>query len=98
MMNSFQKIIVCLLDVEKDNSSSVLTRFQEFLEYEDVLFHLLRVLGKTCKSRRNASEKFLSNLIQVLEHVTMFETSDQEKSKLFCSGKQKCCAFRSSKY
>nr|CAG4634749.1 EOG090X04ZD [Alona affinis] len=88
-LDFLEKIITHLLDVEKE-SSPVLTRFQEFLEYEDVLFHLLRVLGKICKAKNDANDKFLTNLIQLLEHITIpnLAADDEEKSKLFCSDKQ----------
>ncbi len=67
-------------------STPLLTRFQEFLEYEDVLYYLLKVLGKILKSKKDIDERFLQNLIQLLEEITIHSTSDEEKSKLFCLG------------
>lgn len=78
-----------MLSLEKEGSP-VLTRFQEFLEYEDILLHLLRVLGKTLKIQSNIDEKFLRNLIYLLEHVTLHNSppKEEEKPKLFCSSKR----------
>ena len=81
-----------MLSLEKE-ATPVLTRFQEFLEYEDVLFHLLRVLGKLLKTQK-VDEKFLRNLICLMEHITLHDTADkeEEKTKLFCSSKKdNCC-------
>ena len=75
-----------MLSLEKE-ATPVLTRFQEFMEYEDILFHLLRVLGKILKGKSNVDEKFLKNLIYILEHITLHNSppKEEEKTKLFCS-------------
>nr|CAG4641647.1 EOG090X04ZD [Eurycercus lamellatus] len=87
-LDFLEKLIIHMLGLETD-AVPVLTRFQEFMEYEDVLFHLLRVLSKLLKSKQDVNEKFLRNLIQLLEHVTLHESvADEEKPKLFCSNKQ----------
>ena len=81
--------MVQMLNLETE-STPVLTRFQEFIEYEDVLFHLLRSLGSILKSKTDVTEKFLKNLIYLLEHLTLSDfkkTSNAEKQKLFCCGK-----------
>lgn len=79
-----------MLSLEKE-ASPVLTRFQEFMEYEDILFHLLRVLGKTFKTQSTIDEKFLRNLIYLLEHITLHDSpssKEEEKPKLYCSSKE----------
>ena len=70
----------------------VLTRFQEFIEYEDVLYNLLRVLGTILKSKVEEDENFLKNLVSVLEHITVNDNSNtpDEERKLFCLGKMFC--------
>lgn len=75
-----------MLSLEKE-AAPVLTRFQEFMEYEDILFHLLRVLGKVLKTKSNVDETFLKNLIHLLEHITLHESPPKEEEipKLFCS-------------
>jgi hypothetical protein len=67
----------------------VLTRFQEFIEYEDVLFYLLRVLGTILKSKAEEDESFLKNLVSLLEHITVndYSNTPDEERKLFCLGK-----------
>lgn len=83
-----QKLMVQMLNLESE-STPVLTRFQEFIEYEDVLFHLLRSLGGILKTKTDVSEKFLKNLIYLLEHITMSDfkkASNGDKQKLFCCG------------
>nr|CAG4650111.1 EOG090X04ZD [Sida crystallina] len=84
-----ENLVTKMLEL-KTETIPVLTRFQEFMEYEDVLYHLLRVLGIILKSKTDADEKFLKNLISVLEHVTLSSTmgTTDEKRKLFCSGKK----------
>ena len=82
--------MVQMLNLEME-STPVLTRFQEFIEYEDVLFHLLRVLDTILKAKTDVNEKFLKNLIYLLEHITLSDFSskkstDSNKQKLFCSG------------
>lgn len=83
-----QKLMVHMLSLERE-AAPVITRFQEFMEYEDVLFHLLRVLGKILKAQNNVDEKFLKNLIHILEHITLHNSplKEEEKTKLFCSSK-----------
>lgn len=78
-----------MLSLDSESTPAVLTRFQEFLEYEDLLFHLLRVLGKVLKAKSNVDETFLKNLIQLLEHVTIHDSNDEQKGKHFCSGMKK---------
>nr|CAG4649283.1 EOG090X04ZD [Scapholeberis mucronata]SVE93582.1 EOG090X04ZD [Scapholeberis mucronata] len=83
-LDLLEKLLVRMLTLEKE-ATSVLTRFQEFLEYEDVLFHLLRVLGKILKTQ-TMNEKYLKNLIYLMEHIILHDSSDkeEEKTKLFC--------------
>lgn len=72
----------------KNEATPVLTRFQEFMEYEDILFYLLSVLEKILKTKNSVDEKFLTNLVYLLEHITLPEkATDEEKSKLFCCSK-----------
>lgn len=81
--------MVQMLNLETE-TTPVLTRFQEFIEYEDVLFHLLRTLGSILKTKTDVNEKFLKNLICLLEHITLSDSkkpSDAEKQKLFCCSK-----------
>lgn len=81
--------MIKILDLEGEQALPVLTRFQEFIEYEDVLFHLLRVLGQILKNnKKDVDEKFLKNLMQLLEHVTLRSgpLKGEEKPKLFCFG------------
>lgn len=76
-----------MLNLQTGAAAAVLTRFQEFVEYDDVLFHLLRVLGIILKAKKDVDEKFLLNLICLLEHVTMHDNSSEKedsKQKLFC--------------
>jgi len=85
-LNLLEKLMVQMLNLESE-STPVLTRFQEFIEYEDVLFHLLRSLGGILKIKTDVSEKFLKNLIYLLEHITMSDfkkASNGDKQKLFC--------------
>nr|CAG4636963.1 EOG090X04ZD [Ceriodaphnia reticulata]SVE72901.1 EOG090X04ZD [Ceriodaphnia reticulata] len=88
-LDLLEKLMVHMLSLEKE-AAPVLTRFQEFMEYEDILFHLLRVLGKVLKTNSKVDETFLKNLIHLLEHITLHESppKEEEKSKLFCSSKQ----------
>ncbi|XP_046460715.1 nucleolar complex protein 4 homolog B-like [Daphnia pulex] len=83
-----EKLMLHMLSLEKE-ATPLLTRFQEFMEYEDILFHLLRVLAKILKGKSNVDEKFLKNLIHILEHITLHNTppKEEEKTKLFCSNK-----------
>lgn len=78
--------MVHMLSLEKE-AAPVVTRFQEFMEYEDILFHLLRVLGKILKAKNDVDEKFFKNLIHILEHITLHNQpqKEEEKTKLFCS-------------
>ena len=77
-----------MLCLEAVASITVLTRFQEFMEYEDVLFHLLRVLKTILKTEDKVDEKFLKNLIHLLEHITLHKASTKtdDKPKNFCCG------------
>nr|SVE91102.1 EOG090X04ZD [Daphnia sinensis] len=88
-LDLLEKLMVHMLNLDKE-AAAVITRFQEFMEYEDVLFHLLRVLGKILKAQTNVDEKFLKNLIHILEHVTLPNSpqKEEEKTKLFCSNKK----------
>nr|CAG4647002.1 EOG090X04ZD [Megafenestra aurita]SVE92354.1 EOG090X04ZD [Megafenestra aurita] len=89
-LDLLEKLILNMLSLEKE-ASPVLTRFQEFMEYEDILFHLLRVLGKTFKTQSTIDEKFLRNLIYLLEHITLHDSpssKEEEKPKLYCSNKK----------
>lgn len=82
--------MIKVLELEDDQALPVLTRFQEFIEYEDVLFHLLRVLGQILKkNKKDVDEKFLKNLMQLMEHVTLRSAppKGEDKPKMFCSGK-----------
>ena len=91
--------MVHMLNLEK--AAPVLTRFQEFMEYEDILLNLLQVLGKILKAKSNVDETFLKNLIHLLEHITLHESppKEEEKSKLFCFSKSNwnflfnCCSY-----
>nr|CAG4642472.1 EOG090X04ZD [Evadne anonyx] len=81
-----EKLMVQMLNLETE-STPVLTRFQEFIEYEDVLFHLLRTLGSILKAKTDVNQKFMKNLIGLLENITLNDNkkpSDAEKQKLFC--------------
>nr|CAG4647854.1 EOG090X04ZD [Moina brachiata]SVE92977.1 EOG090X04ZD [Moina brachiata] len=83
-----EKTMIKVLELEDDQALPVLTRFQEFIEYEDVLFHLLRVLGQILKkNKKDVDEKFLKNLMQLMEHVTLRSAppKGEEKPKMFCS-------------
>jgi len=86
MIFKLQKLMLHMLSLERE-ATPLLTRFQEFMEYEDILFNLLRVLAKILKDKSNVDEKFLKNLIHILEHITLHNTppKDEEKTKIFCS-------------
>jgi U3 small nucleolar RNA-associated protein 19 len=83
-----QNVVSRMLHLNKE-TIPVLTRFQEFIEYEDVLFNLLRVLGTILKAKVEEDENFLKNLVSVLEHITVNDNSNtaDEERKLFCLGK-----------
>jgi len=82
-----------MLCLEAGVSVTVLTRFQEFMEYEDVLFHLLRALKTILKTEEKVDEKFLKNLVHLLEHITLHKTAlkTDEKPKNFCCGMRESC-------
>nr|SVE75088.1 EOG090X04ZD [Daphnia dolichocephala] len=88
-LDLLEKLMVHMLGLERE-AEPVLTRFQEFMEYEDVLSHLLRVLGKILKAKSNVDERFLKNLIHILENITLHNSppKEEEKTKHFCSNKK----------
>nr|CAG4638409.1 EOG090X04ZD [Cyclestheria hislopi] len=83
-LSLLEKIVNQMLSLDCE-MVPVLTRFQEFLEYDDVLFHLLRVLGTILKTKKEVNDIFMKNLFYVLEHLTL-ETPDpkSERKKLLC--------------
>nr|CAG4643910.1 EOG090X04ZD [Lepidurus arcticus] len=90
----FLEDIVKKLVTSKKEMTPVITRFQEFLDFDDIKLHILRALSTLLKSYadqgREVNEIFLTNILVLLEHVVLnnkVETKDEEEedsTKLYC--------------
>nr|CAG4651775.1 EOG090X04ZD [Triops cancriformis] len=89
----FLEGVVKKLVTSKKKMSTLITRFQEFLDFEDIKLHILRALSSLLKSyaeqAREANDIFLENTINLLEHIVLTDRKakkqeEEESVKLYC--------------
>ena len=76
--NRFKKILEAIVS-EKNHNSTLVERFQEYLEYSDTKYHTILILSKM--ARKHESLEFRSNMLKMLE-ILNFEESPQASEGL----------------
>ncbi|XP_059610551.1 nucleolar complex protein 4 homolog A [Phlebotomus argentipes] len=80
--SKLQSILQCLLSSERANAH-LISRFQEFTAYHDVLQNAWKVLPRLTPRGQAPNETFMINYLD-LANVMAIQSADQEQISLFC--------------
>lgn len=77
----FQSILRKLLSSEKTNSH-LISRFQEYVAFHDIVYFSWKSLPTILKGQREPNETYLKNLILLLDKIALPKQTDVKEIKL----------------
>lgn len=85
--NLFKNILTTLLS-DRVNNQALLNRFQEFIEYDDLRYYILKIAWSTCRRlpKGETSEMMLGNMFVLLENISIPSISKSESfTNFYCT-------------
>ncbi|CAG2185259.1 NOC4 [Mytilus edulis] len=96
-IHRFQEIMRGLISVDY-NHKDLITRFQEYLDYDDVRFHVLKFLIKDIKEKKQQkySDEYLNNIYAMLEQISFPLIGNEVLSNCLCKTPDDLSVFKVS--
>lgn len=93
----FQEIMRGLIS-EDYNHKDLISRFQEYLDYDDVRFHVLKFLIKDIKEKKQQpySDEYLNNMYAMLEQISFPLIDNEVLSNCLCKAPDNLSVFKVS--